>query len=473
MSILDIQSEIGHVSPKPPADGRSLLGGRYELVSQLGRGGMGTVWRAVQHPLDREVAVKVLRRDGLSTDESRRALRRFFKEARAIASLHHPHVISLYDFGESERGDFYLVMELLPGVALSEIVHRQGPMDLARAAWLLDQVLDALQEAHRNQIVHRDLKPENIQIGRRGDRSDFVTVLDFGIARATDLDGRESPTKTTIEVCGTPAYMSPEQILGTAVDPRSDLYACGILLYEMLTGRVPFDAEQTVDIYLGHLKREPPQLSEFVPELADYPGLQELMDRFLAKNAADRMPDAKSARLALRSVAGMRTDTQERATTRTTNPRTSQGTSLELVAAIEPARAPGLDSLIEKWALDIAQQGGTVRERRPGMLVATFPQAETSTPAIRAALAMKKRTKERRQELLRPLFIRVGIHQQPSIAVRLCDEAPRGGVVVGAELVDRDVQRSLPTRVRFEPLGEMRIRGHRGPVRMLQLLSGR
>lgn len=473
MSILDIQSEIGHVSPKPPSDGRTLLGGRYELVAPLGRGGMGTVWRAVQHPLDREVAVKVLRRDGLSADESRRALRRFFKEARAIASLHHPHVIPLYDFGESERGDFYLVMELLPGKALSEVMHRDGPMELTRAAWILDQVLDALQEAHRSQIVHRDLKPENIQLGRRGDRNDFVTVLDFGIARATDLEGRESPTKTTIEVCGTPAYMSPEQILGTAVDPRSDLYAAGILLYEMLTGRVPFDAEQTVDIYLGHLKRDPPPLSDFVPDLANYPGLQELMDRFLAKNAGERIPDAKSARLALRSVAGIMSTTQDRPANRNTSPHSNQNMSLELVAAIEPARAPGLDTLMEKWAMDVAQQGGTVRERRPGMLVATFPQAEMSTPAIRAALAMKKRTKERRQELLRPLFIRVGIHQQPSIAIRLCDEAPRGGVVVGAELVDRNVKRALPTRVRFEPLGEMRIRGHRGPVRMLQLLSGR
>ena len=473
MSVLDIQSEIGHVSPKPPTDGRPLLGGRYELVSALGKGGMGTVWRAVQHPLDREVAVKVLRRDGLSVDESRRALRRFFKEARAIASLHHPHVIPLYDFGESDRGDFYLVMELLPGKALSEVIHREGPMGLTRAAWILDQVLDALQEAHRNQIVHRDLKPENIQIGRRGDRTDFVPVLDFGIARATDLEGRESPTKTTIEVCGTPAYMSPEQILGTVVDPRSDLYACGVLLFEMLTGRVPFEAEQTVDIYLGHLKREPPALAEFVPELASHPGLQELMDRFLAKDASERMPDAKSARLALRSVAGMPSAGPERVAKRTTSPGVGHSMSLELVAAVEPSRAPGLDALIEQWAMDIAQQGGTVRERRPGMLVATFPQAETSTPAIRAALAMKKRTKERRQELLRPLFIRVGIHQQPSIAVRLCDEAPRGGVVVGAELVDRDVQRALPTRVRFEPLGEMRIRGHRGPVRMLQLLSGR
>ena len=473
MSVLDIQSEIGHVSPKPPTDGRPLLGGRYELVSALGKGGMGTVWRAVQHPLDREVAVKVLRRDGLSVDESRRALRRFFKEARAIASLHHPHVIPLYDFGESDRGDFYLVMELLPGKALSEVIRRDGPMDLSRATWILDQVLDALQEAHRNQIVHRDLKPENIQIGRRGDRLDFVTVLDFGIARATDLEGRESPTKTTIEVCGTPAYMSPEQILGTAVDPRSDLYACGILLFEMLTGRVPFEADQTVDIYLGHLKREPPALAEFVPELAHIAGLQELMDRFLAKNAAERIPDAKSARLALRSVAGIQGAPQEGPSVRNTSPHSGKTMSLELVAAVEPARGQGLDSLIEQWSIDIAQQGGMVRERRPGMLVATFPQSETATPAIRAALAMKKRTKERRQELLRPLFIRVGIHQQPSIALRLCDEAPRGGVVVGADMVNRDVQRSLPTRVRFEPLGEMRIRGHRGPVQMLQLLSGR
>ena len=454
-----------------------VINGRYELLNAIGHGGMGTVYRARQLPIDRDVAVKVLRRSALGDDGSR-AVKRFLKEARAIASLHHPHIISLYDFGQAESGDLYLVMELLPGRSLGEVIHQERRLPLRRAVRILDQILDGLQEAHRNDIVHRDLKPDNVQLGRRGDRDDFVTVLDFGIARKQDIDGRAAADSTTIEVCGTPAYMSPEQILGTAVDPRSDIYAAGVLLYEMLTGEVPFDSERTIDVYIGHLRHEVPRLKDVAPDAAHVPGLQELLDRVLAKAAEDRIRDVGTFRRAIRSIAGLTGRTASRPSAGSSGAISALDSDVaargyDLVAAVDPSRSPGVDDLIEQWAVDVAQMGGTVRERRQGLLIASFRDADDASDPLAAALAMKQRTRAQRLNTLRPLYIRVGIHEQPSLAQRLCDEAPRDGLVIGAECIDLQIAKRMGKRLRLEPAGELRIRGQRGPVRMLQVLSGR
>ena len=468
-------------SYRPPAlaslDGaREVIDGRYELVDVLGRGGMGTVYRAIQRPIEREVAVKVLRR-GFGGEEDRRATRRFLKEARTIAGLHHPHVITLYDFGETERGDLYIAMELLPGRSLAELLVSGGAMPLARVVHVVDQVLDALHEAHVHGIVHRDLKPENIQVGRRGEIEDFVTVLDFGIARDTRREGVSS-SSTTIEVAGTPAYMSPEQILGSAIDPRSDLYAVGVLLFELLTARTPFVTERGVEMYTAHLRTAPPRLKDVAPALGTVAGLQDLLDRSLAKAPADRFGDASAFRRALRSVGGMAPLGARRQTTGRASGVASvnddgaqQPTGFELVAAIEPADAPGAGELLEQWALDLAEHGGTVRERRPGQIHASFPVTQSVTAALRAALAMKARTRTQRQATFRALYLRVGIHAHRDVASRLCEEAPRGSIYVGdACLGGRDAD---VADLRFEPSGELRIRGLGKPVRMLQLLSGR
>ena len=179
---------------EPELETSELIDGRYQLLGPLGKGGMGVVYRALQRPIGREVAVKLLRRSDAASDPER-AAKRFLREARAIADLHHPHIVPLFDFGESVRGDRFLVMELLPGESLAKLLRREGRLTFARAAAILDQVLDALSEAHAQGIVHRDLKPENIQIGRRGERVDFVTVMDFGISRQTEL---MSSTRSTI-----------------------------------------------------------------------------------------------------------------------------------------------------------------------------------------------------------------------------------------------------------------------------------
>ena len=431
---------------------RPRLDGRYELMSAIGRGGMSTVYRAIQHPIGRSVAVKILPAAPANPDTAR-AARRFFREAKAIAELHHPHIVPLFDFGEAESGDRYLVMELLPGESLAALMKRETRLTLDRAVVIADQVLDALAEAHAHGIVHRDLKPENIQIGRRGEREDFVTVMDFGIARETDEHAGNH--RTTIEVAGTPAYMAPEQILGTTVDPRTDLYAVGVLLFEMLVGRLPFDAKKTVDVYVGHLRGPLPRLPV---ELTGITGLQELLDRALAKSADARIPDAQSFRRALRGLAPGRL-------TQITDPPKSGSQHVEMVAALDgPPTAP-FENLLAEWALDVAQHGGTVNQRSAGRLGALFAGHNAGADALRAATALKQRTRERRHDARLPFFLRVGIHEHQAIAERLREEAPRDGVVVADAAASGDF--------RLIPAGEIRIRGYKQPLAMLQLVSPR
>jgi len=453
---------------------REVIDGRYELVDTLGEGGMGTVYRALQLPIEREVAVKILRVSHLDK-ESDRAVKRFYKEARAIASLHHPNIVPMYDFGQTERGDLFLVMELLPGQALSSLIRAEESFSIQQAASILDQVLDVLHLAHAENIVHRDLKPENIQIGTRGMRSDFVTVMDFGLARAPETSN-SAKQHTTIEVAGTPAYMSPEQILGTSVDPRSDIYSVGVLLFEMITGTLPFQSDRAIDVYMGHLKESVPRLSDLMPAAKIPPGLQELLDRVLAKAACERMPDAVVFRRALRAVAGfppLDSNAGRSSPSRRVVALNNTSLGYELVAAVEPARSLGVEELMYQWSLDITQHGGTVRERRLGVMVATFPGLDQATRVIRAAMVMKQRTRAQRLSTLRPLYIRVGIHRVPSVAERLSEEAPRGGVVIGADCVEDGMVDVFSSGLRFERAGELRIRGQRGPVRLLHLISGR
>ncbi len=265
--------------------------------------------------------------------------------------------------------------------------------------------------------------------------------------------------------------MSPEQILGTTVDPRSDVYAVGVLLFEMLTGRLPFDSERTMDVYLSHLKHKPPRLTEAGPPDLQVPqGLQELVDRALAKSVEDRLPDARAFKQALRSITGGGGAEAPTGSMRPVDVQTGSG--FELVACVEPNRAPGVDELLQQWSVDVGQLGGVLREKRSGAITVSFPGAADPIGAIKAAMMMKKRTRAMRLSTLRPLYLRVGIHVNTRIAGRLCDEAPRGGVVIGAGCVTTDVTRHLGG-ARLEPAGELRVRGRQGTVKMLQVLVGR
>jgi serine/threonine-protein kinase len=224
----------GH--PPDPFLGQTLKG-VYFIQQKIGDGGMGLVYKAVHLELDAPFAVKIIR-GALLSDPG--VVGRFQREARAASRLHHPNVVAVTDFGQTEDGLLFMVMEHVPGKSLARVIADESPLSERRVVFIGAQVLSALAEAHANQILHRDLKPENVMVETRRDTSDSIKVLDFGIAKVL-MTGTSASTLTQAGlVVGTPGYMSPEQLAGDDLDPRSDLYAVGVVLYEMLTGKLPY-----------------------------------------------------------------------------------------------------------------------------------------------------------------------------------------------------------------------------------------
>lgn len=229
---------------------------KYRIESKLGEGGMGTVFLSTRLMIGDTVAVKVLHVDRVSDAQ---AVERFRREAQAAARLKHPNAVNIYDFGVSNNGLVYLVMELVEGESLRSIMKQQGPLTPSAAAEILSQICAALDEAHRQHIVHRDLKPDNIIVttAAGGLR---VKVLDFGIAKMRDLSVTANDLTQTGTVLGTPRYMSPEQCMGEELDGRSDIYSLGIVLYEMLSGVVPFNSPTLTALVMQHVTQPPPPL---------------------------------------------------------------------------------------------------------------------------------------------------------------------------------------------------------------------
>ncbi len=273
-------SLVGHV-----------LDGKYTLISKLGEGGMGSVYLAEQATMGREVAIKVLRRE---FSQNRMAIKRFLREARAASKLAHPNTITVYDFGQSNDGLLYLVMEKLTGRPLADILDSDGSLPVERAVHILAQICDSLSEAHKNGITHRDLKPENIFIEEKVGNPDFVKVLDFGIAK---MAGDETTTQATAAgmICGTPAYMSPEQAMGKEIDGRSDIYALGVLLYEMLTNEKPFEGDTPMEVMLKHINEPSPDIYQRT-QIQVPQGIQDTIDRLLAKKTEARPSDCQVAK---------------------------------------------------------------------------------------------------------------------------------------------------------------------------------
>jgi hypothetical protein len=264
-----------------------LIGGRYRLIAPLGEGGMATLWRAVDEQLDREVAVKRLR-EQFSRDSGFAA--RFKQEARSAGSLAHPNIVPVYDYGTEDADQTqFIVMQLVEGQDLAGILHERTFLGTDDAVRVTLGVASALEAAHRRGIVHRDVKPGNILITDDGD----VKVTDFGIARAVS-EASMTVTGTTL---GSVHYFSPEQARGDEVTGRSDVYALGIVLYEMLTGRRPFEGDSAAGVALKRLTEDPPLPSTFRPVPA---GLEAIVMRALEREPADRFPDAGSFAEALR-----------------------------------------------------------------------------------------------------------------------------------------------------------------------------
>ena len=235
--------------------------GAYRITDKIGEGGFGTVYKAVQLVVNRDVAVKVLRPDRARDPKLKDVLiKRFRREAIATSKLAHPNTVQLIDFGTTDDGMLFLVLELLTGRELAQIIQEQAPMDPVRVARIGQQVCMSLAEAHGIGIIHRDLKPSNIFLCYFDGEDDYVKVVDFGIARVVDPDQSASQLTQTGMTQGTPAYMSPEQAMAQDTCPASDLYALGCILYEMLTGDAVFHAESAIAIGLAHVRDLPPTL---------------------------------------------------------------------------------------------------------------------------------------------------------------------------------------------------------------------
>ncbi|MBL8685058.1 MAG: serine/threonine protein kinase [Myxococcales bacterium] len=271
----------------------TLIASRYRIVRKLGAGGMGAVYEAVQEGLGRKIALKVLL---AAFAQNAEIVARFQREAQTAASLGHPNIVSVTDFG-ADGAQVFLVMEYLAGASLAQVIERERALSAGRAAWIGSQVLSALAVAHRAGIVHRDMKPDNVFLTEVSGVRDVVKVLDFGIARFTDAHGTNSKLTATGAVLGTPAYMSPEQARGRPVDARTDVYSTGVMLYEMLTGRLPFQATNYHALLFAILEETPPSIASLRADVP--PGLVSVVERAMARDIDTRFRSADELRVAL------------------------------------------------------------------------------------------------------------------------------------------------------------------------------
>src|SRR6187551_920336 len=308
----------------------TLFDGRYRIVRKLGSGGMANVYLAEDEDLGRRVAIKILNERYANDDLF---IERFRREAKSAAALSHPNIVSVYDRGEAE-GTYYIAMEVIEGRSLKELIMTRGPLPIAQALAYTHEMLEALRFAHRHGIIHRDIKPHNILIGER------LKVTDFGIARAGASQMTEAGS-----IMGTAQYLSPEQARGAPVTASSDLYSVGIVLYEMLTGKVPFTGDSAIEIAMKHLNEAPKPPSKIRPEIPEE--LDQVVLRALAKNPEDRYQTAEEFSEDLHRVeAGLplAPETADAATallTGVTVPLAGQGGSTEVLGATAVTRPQG------------------------------------------------------------------------------------------------------------------------------------
>jgi serine/threonine protein kinase len=278
-----------------------VIADRFKITALIARGGMGKVYRAEQAPLGRICAVKVLN-PNYAGEHDPEFHKRFFLEASVASKLTHPNTVTIFDYGKTDDDVYFMAMEYLEGSTLHRAIREAGHFPEERVAHIGRQICRALREAHSLGVIHRDLKPANIFLVEHGDESDFVKVLDFGLVKQVGREG-EDLTQTGLFM-GSPKYMSPEQIRGDRVDARTDVYALGIIMYEMLTGKVPFDRPNSVNILMAHVNEDAPSLRQTNPNITVTPMMEETVARCMAKDPEQRFRSMDEVLVALKRVGG-------------------------------------------------------------------------------------------------------------------------------------------------------------------------
>lgn len=299
------------------------IAGRYEVIGLLGKGGMGAVYKARQPAVQRMIALKVLLQEFA---ENETVIRRFHQEALAASRLEHPNTIRVYDFGQTDDGILFIAMEYLRGQSLAQAQARGTGMSAKRVVYIMHQVCKSLAEAHKAGIIHRDLKPDNIFLVDIEGERDFAKVLDFGVAKLKEFEGNEGTLTQAGMIFGTPKYMSPEQARSGALDARSDVYALGVILYEMITGRAPFVGENPLAILIAHVNEPPPAFLDVNENVDVPPALEAVVFKALAKNREHRHANVDELLRELEAV-----------------DKLLDGASYESVASALPGMLPGAD----------------------------------------------------------------------------------------------------------------------------------
>lgn len=284
-----------------------IIEGRYQLTKLIAAGTMGRVYLGVQLRLERPVAIKIMRQSGILADP--RFAKRFCREASIASQLSHPNIVSVYDYGETEDGKLFMVMEYLEGEPLSEILAREAPLEPERALAISIQIARALRRAHQAGVIHRDLKPANVIVRKDDEGFERVKVLDFGLVKllAPETSEVSSPYDEDEltrpgNMVGTPDYVSPEQALGDVVDHRTDIYSLGVLLFYMLAGRLPFVGESIVDLVKQHLDSDVPWIADVNPDVSCPQDLEAIVRRAMHKFRDQRFATTNDLLLALKSV---------------------------------------------------------------------------------------------------------------------------------------------------------------------------
>ncbi len=368
-----------------------VLNERFKILEALGSGGMGRVYKAIQAPLDRPVALKILNPQ-YGQDKDPGFQRRFFLEASVTARLRHPNTVTVIDYGKAEDGIYYIAMEYLEGQTLSQLLTQAGPLPWPRALSIAQQVARSLREAHKIGLIHRDLKPANVMILNQETDHDVVKVLDFGLVKSFMPDGGQFPADVSLTqagvILGSPQYMAPEQARNIS-DPRSDVYSLGVVLYQMLLGRPPFLAEQSIDIIVKHLNEPPPAFSALWPTHAIPPEVEALVMKCLAKQPADRFNsmdevlDSMRRATALAGISGVFSGPRSFIAPVGSGPHTGP---------IAPPGSTPSPSGASTVALDISVEEPEARKRRNSLPIALFGGSVLIGVSVALVLALRTPT---------------------------------------------------------------------------------